>query len=156
MRTAEDLEKLIEPVISALGYELWFAELVRRGQERILRIFIDHPDGVDVDDCEQASREAAAVLDVEDPIPGAYRLEVSSPGLDRRLVKRAHFQRFTGAEVRVEMLAPVAGQRRFRGTLLDVDERCVGLRTAQGDVRLPWTDIDKARLVPDVDIARTR
>ncbi|HEX7381301.1 MAG TPA: ribosome maturation factor RimP [Nevskiaceae bacterium] len=156
MKTAEDLEKLIEPVISALGYELWYAELVRHGHEAFLRIYIDHPDGINVDDCERVSREVAAVLDVEDPIRGAYRLEVSSPGLDRRLVKRTHFQRFSGSEVRVEMLAPVDGQRRFRGTLLDVDGRCVGLRTAQGDVQLPWADIDKARLVPDVDIARTR
>lgn len=154
MKASEKLEKLIEPVVASLGCELWWVELARDGRDSLLRLYIDSAQGVDVDDCERVSREVAALLDVEDPITGAYRLEVSSPGLDRPLAKLSHFERFRGEQVRVEMLVPVDGQRRFKGQLLGVEGEAVVLKTGKGEQRLPWVDIDKARLVPNMDIAR--
>lgn len=148
------METLIGPVVTALGCELWAVEFNPHSGESLLCVYIDKPEGVDLDDCERVSREVAALLDVEDPIAGAYRLEVSSPGLDRRLVKREHFVRFRGSEVRIELTAPLDGRRRFRGELLDVEAGVVVLGTAQGELRLPWAEIDKARVVPKLDFAR--
>ncbi|HZR36126.1 MAG TPA: ribosome maturation factor RimP, partial [Nevskia sp.] len=89
-----------------------------------LRLYIDAEEGIDIDDCARVSREVAATLDVEDPIKQAYQLEVSSPGLDRPLVKPEHFRRFRGDLAKIELLAPLPGsnRRRFRGELLDATE----------------------------------
>lgn len=154
MRTHDELAKLVGPVVTALGCELWAVEYHPGRRESLLRVYIDKSEGVDLDDCEAVSREVAAILDVEDPIPGAYRLEVSSPGLDRVLVKPEHFVRFAGEQARIELVAPVDGQRRFRGEVLGMEADVVLLRTSGGDVRLPWTQIDRARLVPNVEISR--
>jgi ribosome maturation factor RimP len=149
----ERLIALLEPVIADLGYELLLLEFNPHKGSATLRLFIDAPDGIDVDDCARVSREVAATLDVEDPIPQSYQLEVSSPGLDRPLVKPEHFRRFRGEEVRIETLAPLAGsnRRRFRGKLLDANEHEVMLQMPDGPVTLPLADIEKARLVPDFD-----
>ncbi|TAM12384.1 MAG: ribosome maturation factor RimP [Nevskiaceae bacterium] len=155
MKTHDELVALIGPVVTALGCELWAVEYHPGQQESLLRVYIDKADGVDVDDCERVSREVAAILDVEDPIPGAYRLEISSPGLDRVLVGAGHFARYVGRQVRVELVAPIDGQRRFRGEVLDVEATGVRLHTPGGDVRLPWAQIDRARLVPDMETSRT-
>ena len=96
-----EIARLLEPSISALGYELVAVELAGSGPDRVLRVYIDHPDGITVDDCADASRQVSAVLDVEDPISGSYVLEVSSPGLDRPLVKVADFERFKGSLVKL-------------------------------------------------------
>jgi ribosome maturation factor RimP len=150
----ERLTDLLEPIVADLGYELVLLEFHASKSSAMLRLFIDSEEGIDVDDCARVSREVAATLDVEDPIKQAYQLEVSSPGLDRPLVKPEHFRRFRGEEVRIEMLAPVAGsnRRRFRGKLLDANEHEVMLQMPDGPVTLPLADIEKARLVPDYDI----
>ena len=109
-------------------------------------------DGINLDDCARVSREVAATLDVEDPIRQSYQLEVSSPGMDRPLAKPEHFQRFRGELVRIETLAPMAGnRRRFRGTLLDATDRDVTLQMPEGPVTLAYADIEKARLVPNFE-----
>lgn len=153
-KVSEKIETLLAPVVESLGFELWCVELLARGRESLLRIYIDKAEGIDLDDCEQVSREVAALLDVEDPISGAYRLEVSSPGLDRPLVKLEHFARFRGERAQIQTYVPIEGQRRFEGELLNVDDNCVRLKTGKGEQRLPWADIAKARLVPNLDIAR--
>jgi ribosome maturation factor RimP len=112
-----ELEELIEPTVVNLGYELSDLELKLGGRDGIVRVFIDKPEGVDLTDCEIVSKQLSAVLDVEDPLPGHYTLEVSSPGLDRKLTKPSHFQRFLGETVRVKLRFPLAGRRNFRGTL---------------------------------------
>src|SRR4030042_5683453 len=94
---AASLRVLLEPAVAALGFELVDTEFSGSGRQAVLRIYIDKPDGVTVDDCALVSRQVSAILDVEDPITGQYMLEVSSPGLDRPMVKRADFQRFGGA-----------------------------------------------------------
>ncbi len=145
----ERLTALLEPVVADLGYELVLLEFSPNKSSAMLRLFIDSADGITLDDCAKVSREVAATLDVEDPIRQSYQLEVSSPGMDRPLVKPAHFQRFRGELARIETLAPMAGnRRRFRGTLLEANEREVTLQMPEGPVTLAYADIEKARLVP--------
>lgn len=145
------LIELLEPVVNALGYEVILLEYSPRDGSGLLRVFIDSPNGIQIADCEKVSREVAGVLDVEDIIRQAYQLEISSPGLDRPLVKASHFERFKGEVARIQMLAPIAGRRRFQGALLGATEDEVSIETPEGVVVLPIADIDKARLVPNFD-----
>ena len=146
--TAEELARLLEPTVERLGYELMDLELRLGGRGGFVRLFIDHPDGIGLDDCEQVSHAVSAMLDVEDPLPGQYNLEVSSPGLDRKLTKPEHFQRFTGETVKVQMRFPIAGRRRFRGTLVSSDDENIVVDVDGGPHTLPIATIDTARLVP--------
>ena len=145
-----DLEKLIEPTIEQLGYELSDLELKLDGRDGIVRVFIDKPEGVDLSDCEIVSRQLSAILDVEDPLPGNYRLEVSSPGLDRTLTKPEHFQRFTGEAVRVKLRFPVAGRRNFRGTLRSADDEQIEVEVDGESHSLQIATIESARLIPSL------
>jgi ribosome maturation factor RimP len=151
---SQQLTELLEPVVVALGYELVCLELGGSGRSSTLRLFIDAPTGVGLDDCARVSREVAAVLDVEDPIPHAYQLEVSSPGLDRPLVKPEHYRRFRGERVRVQMAIPIEGRRRFEGILNGLSGGTVELRTAEGLVQLPLREIERARLLPNLNAER--
>ena len=144
----ERLIALIEPVLGRLGYELVELEYAAGRAHALLRLFIDAPAGVGLDDCARASREVSAFLDVEDPIPTAYTLEVSSPGFDRVLRTQAHFGRFVGSRVFVELKEPRAGRRRYTGTLLTVDEAGIALEVDREQVAMAFTEIGKARLAP--------
>lgn len=144
----ERLFALMEPLLARLGYELIELEYAPARGRGVLRIFIDKPDGVGLDDCEQVSREVSGLLDVEDPIPGAYMLEVSSPGEDRVLRTRAHFERFVGARVFVELTSPREGRRRYTGTLRSVADAGVALEVDRELVSVPFAEISKARLAP--------
>lgn len=146
--TRNELIKLIEPAIDGLGYELSDLELNVGGKDGILRLFIDRLDGVDLEDCEAVSRQVSALLDVEDPLPGHYVLEVSSPGLDRKLTKPAHFQRFMGEDVRIKLRFPLAGRRNFRGALKSADDENIEVEVDGESHRLPMATIESARLVP--------
>jgi ribosome maturation factor RimP len=142
----ERLIALIEPLVGRLGYELVELEYgAGRGHAQV-RVFIDAPAGVGVGDCEKVSREISALLDVEDPIPGAYTLEVSSPGFDRVLRTREHFGRFVGSRVFVELKEPRAGRRRYTGQLLAVDDDGIALAVDQERVAVAFAEIGKARL----------
>ena len=144
----DNLAALLEPVVEATGFELVHLELVT-GSQAVLRLYIDAPGGVEVDDCEQVSREVSALLDVEDPLPGSYHLEVSSPGLDRPLTKPAHFERFAGEEVRVWLREPLeGGRRKFKGVLRAHDQGCIRVAVDDGELELPLGDIEIVRLVP--------
>jgi ribosome maturation factor RimP len=142
----ERLIALIEPVLARLGYELVELEYAAGRSQAVVRIFIDLPAGVTVDDCERVSREVAALLDVDDPIPTAYTLEVSSPGFDRVLRTPAHFERFVGSRVFVELKAPREGRRRYTGTLQAVSATGVELEVDKQKVEIPFDEIGKARL----------
>lgn len=145
-----DLKALLEPAVTALGFELWGVEYVVRGRHRLLRVYIDGPDGVNVDNCAAASHQISGVLDVEDPIPGEYTLEVSSPGLDRVLFEPAQFVRYIGSLLVLRLQAPVAGRRRFRGRLRAVTDDGVVLLLDEGDEReFAFVDIDKAQVEPE-------
>jgi ribosome maturation factor RimP len=144
----EELKNLLEPTVLRLGFELSDLEMKLGGSEGYVRVFIDHPDGIGLEDCEAVSRAVSALLDVEDPLPGHYNLEVSSPGLDRKLTKPEHFQRFMGEQVKVKMRFPVEGRRRFRGTLVSTDDTAIVVEVDGDAHALPMTAIDTARLVP--------
>jgi ribosome maturation factor RimP len=142
----ERLIALIEPLVGRLGYELVELEHTAGRGSAVVRLFIDSPEGVGLEDCERVSREVSALLDVEDPIPSAYRLEVSSPGFDRVLRTRAHFARFVGSRVFVELCAPRAGRRRYTGRLLSADEAGIALDVDGQRVPMSFAEIGKARL----------
>lgn len=146
----DQLGELLGPVVANLGYELWEIEYAPRAGGGLLRLYIDSPDGISLDDCEKVSRAVSAVLDEADPIPNEYTLEVSSPGLDRVLRTQAHFARFAGSRVKVEMIALINGRKRFQGRLQKVGESEITLETDGGEVSLPIDDIHRARLIPDV------
>lgn len=148
--TGEELRRILEPAVEALGYEIIDLEMKIGGRDGVVRVFIDKPEGIGLDDCEIVSRQVSTVLDVEDPIPGRYSLEVSSPGLDRRLTKPAHFERFAGEDVRIRLRAPIEGRRNFRGAICGVDEDSVEVEVDGQSHRLPIAKIASARLVPSV------
>ncbi len=146
----ERLIALVEPVLVRLGYELVDLELDPARSHAVVRLFIDAPAGVALEDCARASREVSAMLDVEDPIPTAYTLEVSSPGFDRVLRTQAHFGRFVGSRVQVELKEPRAGRRRFTGKLVTVDDGGIALEVEEErQVSVRFGEIGKARLAPN-------
>jgi ribosome maturation factor RimP len=142
----ERLMALVEPPLGRLGYELVDLEYSSQRSHAVVRLFIDRPAGVGLEDCEKVSREMSALFDAEDPIPSAYTLEVSSPGFDRVLRTRAHFGRFVGSRVFVELKEPRAGRRRYTGTLLTVDEGGIALEVDREQVAMRFEEIGKARL----------
>jgi ribosome maturation factor RimP len=142
----ERLIALIEPVLGRLGYELVELEYAAGRSQAVVRLFIDQPAGITVEDCERVSREIAALLDVEDPIPTAYTLEVSSPGFDRLLRTPAHFGRFVGSRVFVELKVPRAGRKRYTGMLQAADDKGIELEVDRQKVAITFDEIGKARL----------
>ena len=146
--TGAELTKLLEPAIEQLGYELSDLEVNLGGRDGVIRLFIDKAGGVGLEDCESVSRQISAILDVEDPLPGQYVLEVSSPGLDRRLTKLEHFQRFKGEDVRVKLRLPIEGRRNYRGYLRAADEENIEVEVDGESHRLPRATIRSARLIP--------
>jgi len=144
------LNALIGPAVEGLGYEFVGTEYIPRRRQSLLRVYIDSDSGISLDDCARVSDQLSGLLDVEEPIPGAYALEVSSPGLDRPLFFERHFERFRGANVRVKMCAPVAGQRNFKGTLDGCRDGAVILLQDGEAHTLPLEDISSARLIPDI------
>jgi len=141
------LFELLEPAVEAMGFELADID-AHFGRRGLLRLFIDREGGVTVDDCQRVSEQIGAFLDVEDPLPGSYVLEVSSPGFDRRLRKLAHFERFRGENAKVELRDALDGRRRFTGKLVGVEGSEVLLDVDGELVRLPFGDIAVARLAP--------
>lgn len=148
------LEAMLGPLVETMGYELVLLEFSPHKGSAMVRLFIDAPGGITLGDCERVSREVEGALDVEDPIPQNYRLEVSSPGLDRPLVKPAHYERFAGSQVKVQLVAPkTGGRRKFAGVLKGLKDGLVVLDTADaGTVELRLDEIERARLVPDYEM----
>ncbi len=143
------IEELLAPAVSALGLELLGIEFSAGSHHALLRIYIDAPQregGVNIEDCEQVSREVSALLDVNDPIEAHYTLEVSSPGLDRPLFKPAHYARFIGEPVKITLDLPQDGRRRFQGRVLGVEGETVTVEQDGAPVQLAWTNIQKAKL----------
>jgi ribosome maturation factor RimP len=144
----DELLRRIEPTVEAQGYELVDLEFIPQGRASVLRIFIDRPEGIGLEDCATVSKAVSELLDADDPIPGQYNLEVSSPGLDRVLRKRAHYERFVGSRVHVQLASPLAGRRRFTGALQTVGEDAVTVEVDGQPHVLPYRLIQRTRLVP--------
>ncbi len=146
---------IVEPVIDGLGYRL--VRIKVSGMNGLtLQIMAERPDGtMTVEDCERVSRDVSPALDVDDPIDKAYHLEVSSPGIDRPLVRRSDFLRWAGHIAKVELTRSFEGRRRFRGTLVGIDGNDLTLAPEGADpVHLPLADIGEARLVLTDDLIR--
>lgn len=152
----ELLQSLIAPVVASLNCELWALEYLTQGRYTTLRIFIDGPNGVSLEDCEKVSRQVSAVLDVEDPIDGEYTLEVSSPGLDRALFTPAHYARFVGEDVNVRLRIARDGRRRFKGKIVSVTDSDVVLLVEGTEIQMPVDAIDKANIEPNFDDLKKR
>jgi len=144
----QQLTELLSPTVAAAGFELLGIEFIRAGKHSTLRLYIDHPDGVNVDHCAIVSREVGAVLDVEDPIPNEYNLEVSSPGLDRPLFTPEHFAKVVGQKIEVKLAIPQDGRRKFKGLLTQIDEDMLVVEVDGKLYRLLMDNVDKANLVP--------
>lgn len=156
VQPSERVATLIEPTLNDMGYQL-VRVLISGNQRPTLQVMAERSDlePMTVDDCAAISRAVSAVLDVEDPIPSSYRLEVSSPGIDRPLMRPADFERFAGFDARVETVLPIDGRKRFQGRLLGLVEDRVCLRLPDGgDRELPVASIKKAKLVVTDELLR--
>ena len=143
----EQLIEMLETTVERLGFELADLELLE-GTHGLLRLFIDNEAGISLEDCEAVSRQVSALLDVEDPISGDYSLEVSSPGLNRRLVKAEHFERFAGENVKVKLKRLFEGRRNYKAKLIGYEDPNVILQEGQQKFLVPLQEIDTARVVP--------
>ena len=148
------LMRLLEPPIEALGFDVVDIEFAQAGRGGVLRIFIDRRaqdsgPGITVDDCANVSHAVSQVLETQDPIKGHYTLEVSSPGFDRILRTRAHFERFVGARIFAELKVPLDGRRRFVGELKSIAGDTIVVEVDGKAHSLPFERIQKARLRPD-------
>jgi len=157
-RMRDALMRLLEPPIEALDYELVDIEYAREGRGGVVRVFIDRrvgelgghpPASVTVDDCARVSHRLSELLESEDPIKGHYTLEVSSPGFDRILRKRAHFERFVGERIFAELKLPINGRRRFAGVLKSIAGDSIVMDVDGQAHELPLERIQKARLRPE-------
>ena len=147
-REAKILE-MLSPSIEDMGYELIDVEYNAAPKTGTLRLYIDRTEGIDIEDCEAVSRQASALLDVEDPISGMYHLEVSSPGLDRVLRTAAHYAAFVGNEVNVRLRRPVDGRRKVRGVLSAARDEEIDVTVDDAIVTIALAQVEKTRLVPD-------
>ena len=146
----QDLTELFEPVIQSMGYELVGIEFQGSTQHGTLRVYIDHENGIGVDDCVAISHQISAILDVEEPIQQAYDLEVSSPGINRPLFKAQDYEQYLGHSAKIKMAVPLNGRRNFRGVLQGViDSRSVQIMVDNEGYDLPISDIAKANLVDE-------
>jgi ribosome maturation factor RimP len=152
------IAQIIEPSLAAMGYGLVRVAMTS-GHRATLQVMVERLDDLPMtlDDCTQISRSVSSLLDVADPIAGGYLLEISSPGIDRPLVRKEDYERFSGCEARIELTAPLDGRRRFRGRLLGTAGGVVRLLTEAGEARLPLDTVARAKLVLTDDlIARGR
>jgi len=147
------IAQTVEPSLEAMGYRL-VRVVVTSGRRPTLQVMAERRDDqpMTVEDCTQISHSVSALLDVADPIAGAYMLEISSPGIDRPLVRAEDYDRFSGFEARIELARPIEGRKRFRGRLLGTSAGSVRLATETGEVTLPFADVARAKLVLTDDL----
>lgn len=148
MAKEQQLQAMLAPTITGLGYEFWGLEYLTHGRQAVLRVFIDSPNGIGVEDCATVSRQVSAVLDVEDPIPVEYTLEVSSPGMDRPLFTLDQYTRNVGELIKLRLRAPFEGRRNFSGQLTSIEGDEIVIVVDEHEYLLPIELIDKANIVP--------
>ena len=146
----EELNKLVEPSIKNMGYELSDLEVKQDGRNKLVRLFIDKPEGITLDDCESVSQQISLILDVEDLIPEDYTLEVYSPGLNRKLTKIEHYLRFLGSEVKVKLHPSIDGRKNYKGKLLLADEDEIEIEVDGQMHTIAADTIDSTRLIPGI------
>jgi len=142
------LTDLLRPVVESMGFVFWGIEFIAQGRQSMLRVFIDHANGINVDDCAAVSRQLSAVLDVEDPITQEYTLEVSSPGMDRPLFTIEQYQQYANHIIELRLRMPFEGRRKFKGQLIGVEQEDIVLVVDEHEYLLPVELIEKAHVVP--------
>lgn len=147
MSKQSQLEKIIRPAVEAAGFEFWGLEYLSQGKHSILRVFIEHENGIDVDDCAEVSHQVSGVLDVEDPISGFYNLEISSPGMDRPLFTEQQFAQYVGETVELRLSFPLNGRRKFKGTIEQVNNGQIELLVDGEKYDVSVQQVEKAQLI---------
>ena len=145
------IEELIVPTVEALGAYVWGVEYLNQGRKSLLRIFVEREEGVSVDLCAEVSRHVSDLLDVEEIMPSAYTLEVSSPGIDRLLFKSEQYAAHVGERLDVRLRFPFEGRKKIVGTLAGLEKNTVVLQVGEDEYLLPLENVQKARLVPMFD-----
>lgn len=146
---AEKLMDLLNPTVDELGFILWGIEVTGASNAMTICIYIDHEDGIGVDDCQQVSYAVSALLDVEDPIPGQYVLEVSSPGMNRRIFNAAQAESIEGFEVKVMLLNTVDDKRKFKGIIQKVNgEQVTMVLDDDSVISFDFDNVEKMRVIP--------
>ncbi len=145
----QNLTEMLAPAVEALDFELVGVEFVRAGKHSTLRVYIDHENGISVDDCADVSHQVSAVLDVEDPISTEYNLEVSSPGMDRPLFKPAHYENVVGETIAVKLRMPMENRRNFKGKLLSIADGVITVEVDGQQFDLAISNIEKGNLVAE-------
>lgn len=143
----QKLTDMLRPAVEETGKELLGVEFISAGNNSVLRLFIDHENGINVDDCAEVSRQVGAILDVEDPISSEYNLEVSSPGIDKPLFEMAHFRSVIGEIVNIRLSMPLNGRRKFKGTLVAIENDTLIVDVDGIEYELVINNVDKANLV---------
>jgi ribosome maturation factor RimP len=152
MKQAAKIDGIIQPVIESMSYEYVGCEQLPQKAHSLLRIYIDKPGGVTIDDCTAVSRQLSGLLDVEEPMKEAYTLEVSSPGIERPLFALAQFKQFVGKQVAVKLYAPLQKRRKLSGVLLQVNDAEIVIEEEDRQYTVPFSAIAKANLVADFNI----
>ena len=147
MTYRKDLFDLLTPAANAVGVELWGCEFISQGKQSLLRVYIDKPEGVTLNDCELASKQISMLLTVADPIRSDYQLEVSSPGLARPLFVARHYQQCIGQQIKIHLLVPIEGKRRLQGTIAIVEQDELVLIDGDKKFRVPFANVTKAHTV---------
>ena len=142
------IEEMLEPTVRALGFALWGIEYISQGRHSVLRLYIERDSGITADDCAAVSTQVSGILDVEDPITGEYTLEVSSPGLDRRLFRLDQYPAYVGEIVDLQLRSPFDGRRKFKGVLTGIEGGDVVVQIEDHEYLLPHDAIDRARIEP--------
>ena len=143
------ITSIVKPVIKAMGYDCWGIQFSTYGRRVLLRVFIDHADGVSLDDCSTVSEHLSGVLDVADAIKRSYTLEISSPGLERPLLERGQYRRYVGARIKVHCHTAIGARKRITGVLDEVCDEMIRLKADTGCIEIPFTEIRRANLVYD-------
>ena len=144
------IEQYIRPSLESLGYELWGCQYLSHSRHSLLRVYIDKADGIGIEDCELVSRHISALLDVEDPISGQYRLEISSPGIPRPLFHPWQYQRYIGEPIEIRLIKPIDGQRKFVGVVVSADDHQLVLNIDSATQAFLFSTIARAHLVTDL------
>jgi ribosome maturation factor RimP len=144
---ANEIENLLLPIIEDMGYVLWGLEHISQGRHSLLRVYIDKDSGIGIEDCERVSRQVSAMLDVEDPVSGNYRLEISSPGIPRPLFYSWQYQSYADQDVNIKLSKPFAGKRKISGTIISADDNVLILKVDEKPQEFILSNIVKANLI---------
>ncbi|WP_029463719.1 ribosome maturation factor RimP [Rickettsiella massiliensis] len=151
MKNSITIEQIIRPAIESLGYELWGCVCLTQGRHNLLRVYIESEKGVNLGDCERVARQIKALIEVEEALPADFLLEVSSPGIDRRLFTLAQCHRFIGANVAIQTHYAIENQRKWKGILKSVEGEHLTLSQETGDLVLKWDNILRANILPEIN-----